>query len=66
VDPSDNRKVGGVGLGLHLVRRATETLGGNIHVTSSPGAGSTFSVWLPRTLGHRPPAEEPSGRPPPR
>ena len=66
VDPSDNRKVGGVGLGLHLVRRATETLGGNIHVTSSPGAGSTFSVWLPRTLGHRPPAEEPSGHPPPR
>jgi len=48
VDPSDARKVGGVGLGLHLVRRATEALGGEIHVDSRIGAGSTFSVWLPK------------------
>jgi len=48
VDPSDPRKVGGVGLGLHLVRKATEALGGEIHVESRVGAGSTFSVWLPR------------------
>ena len=48
VDPSDHRKVGGVGLGLHLARKATEALGGEIHVDSKPGAGSTFSVWLPR------------------
>jgi signal transduction histidine kinase len=48
VDPSDPRKVGGVGLGLHLVRQATEALGGEIHVDSRLGSGSTFSVWLPR------------------
>ncbi|HXJ63907.1 MAG TPA: GAF domain-containing sensor histidine kinase [Actinomycetota bacterium] len=50
VDPSDPRKVGGVGLGLHLVRKATEALGGTIHVDSRLGVGSTFSVWLPRML----------------
>jgi len=48
VDPSDPRKVGGVGLGLHLVRRATEALGGEIHVDSHLGMGSTFSIWLPK------------------
>ena len=37
VDPSDPRKVGGVGLGLHLVRKATEALGGEIHVESRAG-----------------------------
>jgi signal transduction histidine kinase len=47
VDPSDHRKVGGVGLGLHLVRKATEALAGEIHVESQLGAGSTFSLWLP-------------------
>ncbi|MFL5797537.1 MAG: ATP-binding protein [Actinomycetota bacterium] len=47
VDPSDNRRVGGVGLGLHLVRAAAEALGGNIRVDSRLGEGSTFSVWLP-------------------
>ncbi len=57
MDPSDPRKVGGVGLGLHLIRRAAETLGGTIHVASKPGAGSSFSVWLPRTLGHPPRAD---------
>jgi len=47
VDPSDDRRVGGVGLGLHLVQRAAEALGGNIRVDSHLGEGSTFSVWLP-------------------
>ena len=53
VEPSDPRKVGGVGLGLHLVRKATEALGGGIHVDGWPGAGSTFSVWLRRSSPRR-------------
>jgi signal transduction histidine kinase/CheY-like chemotaxis protein len=39
---------GGVGLGLAIVRRACEMLGHTLALTSAPGAGSEFSVTLPR------------------
>lgn len=38
----------GTGLGLYLVRSVTRSLGGEIHIETSPGrTGTTFSVTLP-------------------
>lgn len=38
----------GVGLGLYLARSIAQQQGGYIKVTSAVGAGSTFSLFLPR------------------
>ncbi|MDQ3617267.1 MAG: HAMP domain-containing histidine kinase [Pseudomonadota bacterium] len=38
---------GGFGVGLWLVRQLSDAMGGDVAVTSSPGAGSTFRVELP-------------------
>ena len=46
-----NRKYGGIGLGLYVVRRMLELLEGSVSVDSTPGKGSTFRVRLPFTIG---------------
>jgi signal transduction histidine kinase len=47
VDKARSRALGGTGLGLSLVRHATERLGGQVSITSEEGKGSTFTVVLP-------------------
>jgi signal transduction histidine kinase len=44
------RKSGGLGIGLHLVKRITELHGGHVGVNSTPGEGSAFWVRLPLAL----------------
>ncbi len=47
VDSSTTRKYGGTGLGLMIVKKYTELLGGNVSFQSEFGKGSTFSIWIP-------------------
>lgn len=43
-----NESYPGTGIGLAIVRRAAESLGGRIGMESSPGAGSRFRVEIPQ------------------
>ncbi len=46
-DQSRDRKSGGSGIGLAIVKQLVELQGGTIEVTSQLGKGSTFAVFLP-------------------
>jgi signal transduction histidine kinase len=59
VDSSTTRSHGGIGLGLAICRRLTDSMGGTIGVTSRLDAGNTFVVRLPLVPVAHPAAHAP-------
>lgn len=47
---SEVTQVSGRGIGMDVVRNEIAALGGRIEVASTPGAGTTFTIYLPLTL----------------
>jgi signal transduction histidine kinase len=74
-DPGRSRHTGGFGLGLSIVKAIVDAHGGEVHVASAVGVGTTFEILLPlsvvadRSEGIRrqetqglPPTSTPAGR----
>ena len=47
VDSSETRSYGGVGIGLYIVKKYTDLLGGRIKAKSDLGKGTTFTLTIP-------------------
>lgn len=58
VDNTDTREIGGTGLGLYLARRLAEAMDGHLHVDSTYGQGSTFTLDVPRVKKENIPATQ--------
>ncbi|TYC63886.1 response regulator [Marinobacter sp. BW6] len=63
LDGGNSRLYGGTGLGLSLVQRLVELMGGHIQVETDLGKGSSFRFELPFELANQAGPPEPSGLP---
>jgi signal transduction histidine kinase/DNA-binding response OmpR family regulator len=52
VDSSTTRKYGGTGLGLVICEKLINLMGGDIHVESQPGHGTTFTFTIHVAVSH--------------
>jgi signal transduction histidine kinase len=49
-DPGRSRHTGGFGLGLSIVKAIVDAHGGEVHVASAVGVGTTFEILLPLSV----------------
>ncbi|HKS50754.1 MAG TPA: ATP-binding protein, partial [Pseudonocardiaceae bacterium] len=49
-DQARSRSTGGTGLGLAIVKHVAANHGGEVHLWSKPGTGSTFTLRIPAHL----------------
>jgi signal transduction histidine kinase/ActR/RegA family two-component response regulator len=49
-DEKKNRNIEGTGLGLAITKQLVDLMGGSIHVESTPGEGSVFTVVIPQDI----------------
>lgn len=63
-DEGTARRFGGSGLGLSIVARLAEAMGGTVSLSSAVGEGSSFTVRLPLPSAARPESVAPAALPP--